>query len=101
MAMTELDPYAPPKAESDSQPRERKQTRSARAFSAERRSVALVAFLCVVSFGLYSSIWYIRRTPFVNGLTTDNPFSPSLSWALLVVGILTFVIALFDGANNS
>lgn len=95
--MSEIDPYAPPRA--DPQPRE-KRSRRQRAFDSERRPVALVLLFTIVSLGLYASIWYIRRTPFVNGLKSDKYLPPALPWAMLVVELLVFVAAMAADATG-
>jgi hypothetical protein len=95
MQMSEVDLYAPPRTESA--PREKRRARR-NPFEAERRSVLLVVLLSVVTFGLYASIWYIRRTPFVNGLKSDKRLEPFLPWALLGTEIVVFVVALVAGA---
>jgi hypothetical protein len=48
--------------------------------------------LLLVTFGLYSSIWYIRRTPFVNGLRSVSKLHPAMPWALFAFELGGFLV---------
>ncbi len=75
------NPYAPPAAPSAvaASPR-----RSRSNYESERRSVPLLAVLCVITFGVYPSIWYLRRARFLDSLAPPKKIGvmPWVSLAL-------------------
>ena len=63
------NPYAPPRDAPAATPPRRS------SFASERRPVLLVIGLSILTLGLYPSIWFLRRQPFLDAMT-DKPLGP-------------------------
>jgi hypothetical protein len=63
-----VNPYAPPGAPPPAVAIAGPRGRSRSNYNDERRNVAILAILCVVTLGIYPSVWYVRRTSFLNSL---------------------------------
>jgi hypothetical protein len=82
------NPYAPPAPQA---PPETSTVRGARSdYDGERRSVLLMVLLSIVTVGLYPSIWYIRRTPFLDSRRADKRVG-ILPWCVLLLFATVFV----------
>jgi hypothetical protein len=86
------NPYAPPKADVGP-PRGTRRSK----YEAERRSVLLLVLLCVISFGLYPLVWYVRRARFLDSLDSDKKME-GLHWAAVAVTALSFSMSILIGA---
>lgn len=93
------NPYAPPAAPSavDASPR-----RSRSNYENERRNVPLLAVFCVITFGVYPSLWYLRRARFLDLLAPPRKVGP-LPWVslalILALVVLSGTRATQDAAN--
>lgn len=58
----------------------------------EKRSVILMLFLCIITLGIYPSIWYIRRASEFNGLHTEKKLGRGLSILLLFMIIIGLIL---------
>ena len=82
----ETNPYAPPKAA----------VADLAAIGLKRRSVILMLLLSLVTFGLYYSIWFLRRRPALNQL--DSPRKLQM-WPF-IVAMVWFVVSFCVGIAN-
>lgn len=83
------NPYAPPESspayaalvEPDGSPSN---------YEGERRSVVILVLLCLVTFGVFPSFWYLRRKRFLDSLAADRRVGalPFVSVALIVALIV-------------
>jgi hypothetical protein len=82
------NPYAPPAS-----PLAEAGTHGASfpSYDAERRSVALVVLLSVVTLGIYTVVWYVRRAPFLDSLSADKKVG-ALPWVLLSLFVVSFAV---------
>ncbi len=58
----------------------------------QKRSVILMLFLCIITLGIYPSIWYIRRVPEFEGLHTEKTLNKGLSIFLLCMIIAALIV---------
>ena len=58
----------------------------------EKRSVILMLFLCIITLGIYPSIWYIRRVDEFNGLHTEKELNLGLSVLFLFIIITGLLV---------
>jgi hypothetical protein len=90
------NPYAPP-AEPPAEGTRGPSRNGVRSnYAEERRSVAVLVLLCLVTFGFYPSYWYLRRAPFLDSLDADRKLGrlPWVSVAMYaVLLVLSFVHA--------
>lgn len=53
----------------------------------EKRSVLVTVILSIITLGIYSAIWYIRRIPELNNLETKKKISKRLGAIFLIIHI--------------
>ncbi len=66
-----------------------------------KKSVIIVLFLSVITLGIYSSIWFIKRSDELNNLQTPSKMSKTFGITALTFNILLLITAvLFLVANK-
>jgi hypothetical protein len=88
------NPYAPPATEIPS----RTAGGDGFSYANERRSVWLLILLVIVTFTIYSPVWYVRRARFFDSLSADKKVGP-LPWIFVVALALNFIAAV-AGASD-
>ncbi|MEX2017180.1 MAG: DUF4234 domain-containing protein [Candidatus Pacearchaeota archaeon] len=61
----------------------------------QKKSVALLVFLSIITLGIYSIMWYIKRAPEINNLNTTKKLTKKIPVTLLILTILQILIAIF------
>lgn len=85
------NPYAPPAAPPTRVEPPLVRNSSPSNYDGERRSVVILMVLCAVTFGVYPSIWYLRRARFLDSLVPHKKLGP-LPWVLLVLIVALLVL---------
>jgi hypothetical protein len=85
------NPYAPPAAEIA--PAEAPRSSSRSDYTNERRSVLLLILLSVVTFGIYPTVWYVRRARFLDSLASDKKVGV-IPWFLVVADVALVAVAI-------
>lgn len=85
------NPYAPPAAEP--MPRVKRGARATSSYANEQRSVALCVLLTVLTLGVYSGVWFLRRRRFFDALHSDKKLGPMPAMVLGLVAV-SWVVAL-------
>jgi hypothetical protein len=62
-------------------------------YTVERRPVILCLLLTLVTFGLYPSIWMLRRARFLNQLDAEAKFQSNLPLVILSSHVLSWICA--------
>lgn len=87
------NPYAPPAAEEATAGQAgRKRRRQRSPYRDERRSVLLLIGFTVVTLGIYSAVWFIRRRHFLDSLEADVKLG-RMAMAPLMATAASFVLA--------
>jgi hypothetical protein len=92
------NPYAPPAALSAAGDSHGPWGLSRSSYGGERRSVALLVFYCLLTFGIYPSVWYLRRAPFLDSLAAQKKVG-ALPWVSLAL-ILALIALSAAGAKE-
>jgi len=62
-------------------------------------SVFKVILFTVVTFGIYPSVWFVKRRPYFNNLVSGNKFGYVIPVGLVIVSIISLVISLLEVAT--
>ncbi len=96
----EVNPYAPPTEEAAGEEETERRLPRRNPFEDERRPVLVCILLAMVTCGLYSGIWLIRRQRFLDSLRADA----KLGWrptVLILLYVATLGVAFIGGATQS
>jgi hypothetical protein len=96
-----INPYAPPAAPPAAGDRHGPRGLSRSSYEGERRNVALLVLYCLLTFGIYPSVWYLRRAPFLDSLAAHKRVGalPWVSLALFVALIALSAAGAKEGAQ--
>jgi hypothetical protein len=91
-----FNPYAPPAEPPALVPAElagvllREGGRSS--YEGERRNVAYLLLLCIVTMGFYPSFWFVRRAPFLDSVDADRKLG-GLPWLSVAACVMLVVFS--------
>ena len=60
----------------------------------QKKSVALLVLLSIVSIGIYPAVWYIKRVTELNNLNTTKKLGKGLPVILLILAIISILVFL-------
>ena len=60
----------------------------------EKRSILITVILSIITLGIYSAIWYVRRIPELNNLETKKKINKRLGAIFLIIHIALIFIVL-------
>src|SRR3974390_1849714 len=86
------NPYAPPEATPVVPHGVEGHGRSRSSYEGERRNGLVAILLCVVTLGVYPTLWYLRRARFIDSLDANKKVG-ALPWLSLALVFIWFILA--------